>query len=81
VTDNCIYCNEPTAFGSGNFVNRIPADTHDDDGTYRSGFMCSNCQCEPCHHCKELIDDFIIADDANFYCIKCCGLLSIPTDY
>jgi len=43
----CVSCDEPTDFGHGRFVNRIPADAYVDlpDGTmeYRDGFMCEMC--------------------------------------
>ena len=35
----CIYCDRDTYWGSGRFVNRIPAD----DGE-RDGWMCEECQ-------------------------------------
>ena len=34
----CIYCDHSVAWGSGRYVNRIPAD----DGE-RVGFMCTEC--------------------------------------
>ena len=43
----CVDCGKPTDFGSGRFVDRIPADTYLDlgDGTleYRNGYMCAMC--------------------------------------
>lgn len=38
VGEQCIYCDESVAWGSGLYVNRIPAD----DGE-RMGFMCAIC--------------------------------------
>ena len=46
VIDPCTYCEESTAFGSGNFVNRIPAD---------NGWACANCAGYECDHCEEQI--------------------------
>ena len=33
VKDPCIWCEQSTAFGSGRFVNRIPADRDDEEAT------------------------------------------------
>ena len=38
VGEQCIYCDESVAWGSGLYVNRIPAD----DGE-KTGFMCGVC--------------------------------------
>lgn len=38
VGEQCIYCDQSVALGSGLYVNRIPAD----DGE-RIGFMCAEC--------------------------------------
>ncbi len=55
----CIYCNKPTAFGSGHFVNRIPADTDMElkNGTieYRDGYACAKCMMLECDRCGEPI--------------------------
>lgn len=42
IGNKCIYCFEDTSFGSGRFVNRIPAD----DGEHE-GYACSECQYYP----------------------------------
>ena len=59
--DPCIYCGDPTAFGStredgtlvGKFVNRIPADREDEEtGEYFDGYACGECagyECAECH--------------------------------
>jgi hypothetical protein len=43
----CVHCGEPTDFGSGRFVNRIPADTYVETTTngveYRDGYACEEC--------------------------------------
>ena len=55
IGNNCVCCNKDTSFGSGRFVNRIPADADyeslDDKGNiifaeeeYRDGYLCPNCQ-------------------------------------
>ena len=55
----CVFCGEDTAFGSGRFVNRIPADTYHelDDGTeeYRDGYACAECMASECGRCDEEI--------------------------
>jgi len=55
----CIHCGEPTAFGSGNFVNRLRADTDFElpDGTteYRDGYSCAKCQYFDCQRCDKPI--------------------------
>ena len=54
VGEVCIYCHESVAFGSGRFVNRIPAG----DGIV-DGYMCAECQHDPdtdecnCDACAE----------------------------
>jgi len=55
--DNCVFCGESTAFGSGRFVNRIGADHHDEEtGEHRDGFACSDCVALDCDRCGEKID-------------------------
>ena len=55
IGNNCVSCNQDTSFGSGRFVNRIPADAdyqaEDDkgsiifaEGEYRDGYLCPDCQ-------------------------------------
>ena len=39
IGNKCIECSEDTSFGSGRFVNRIPAD---DGENY--GYLCPDCQ-------------------------------------
>jgi hypothetical protein len=43
----CLWCREDTSFGSGKFVNRIPAGTEEEEG-----YQCAECQtpelCEDC---------------------------------
>ena len=55
----CIHCDQPTDFGSGRFVNRIPGDSAIDlpDGTkeYRDGFACSECMMRDCERCGKPI--------------------------
>ena len=39
IGDKCITCFSDTSFGSGKFVNRIPAEDDQHDG-----YMCPDCQ-------------------------------------
>jgi len=70
IGNRCVDCGEDTAFGSGRFVNRIPADADyesiDDqgktifaDGEYRDGYLCPNCQLseEEFNHYKEVANE------------------------
>jgi len=63
--DPCIYCGDPTAFGSthedgslvGKFVNRIPADTEDEEtGEYKDGYACAECAGYGCDECETRVD-------------------------
>jgi hypothetical protein len=62
----CIDCGCDTAFGSGNFVNRVPAD----DGE-NSGFMCADCQAMPCDTCNEPTTDWEFTPNGDLICIDC----------
>tara|TARA_R110001632_G_scaffold99473_1_gene206272 strand:+ start:992 stop:1225 length:234 start_codon:yes stop_codon:yes gene_type:complete len=46
--DRCIGCARDTSFGSGLFVNRIPADNDE-----KYGYLCPDCQSMDCDHCHE----------------------------
>lgn len=65
-TNNCVECGCDTSFGSGNFVNRIPAltDTHD-------GWMCVECQSMECDDCGELTLEWHTDEDGGFVCESC----------
>jgi len=56
--DPCFYCGESTAFGSGRFVNRIPAD---------GGYACAECLAYDCDRCYQPIalDEDIDAEDCG----------------
>ena len=48
IGDYCVECLQSTAFGTGRFVNRIPADrdVEDEEGNYlgrRDGWLCPEC--------------------------------------
>ena len=76
----CIDCKEDTSFGSGKFVNRIPAD----DGEV-SGFMCADCQMVECDSCKEKVLEYETSEQGAWYCIDKCykpeTLIDIKTKF
>ena len=54
IGNRCVHCGRDTSFGSGRFVNRIPADADYEavdkdgkiifaDGEYRDGYGCFEC--------------------------------------
>ena len=56
----CVECLQSTAFGTGRFVNRIPADrdVEDEEGNYlgnRDGYLCPECNFWECDRCDEKI--------------------------
>ena len=66
IGNRCVCCGEDTSFGSGNFVNRIPADADYEsldeqgnvifaDGEYRDGYLCPDCSALECDRCDEII--------------------------
>jgi hypothetical protein len=66
VDNLCVECGEDTSFGSGRFVNRIPADRDlDEDSPFKNlikegysqvdGYLCPECTSEECDRCKNLI--------------------------
>jgi|TARA_R110002020_G_scaffold57894_1_gene159053 hypothetical protein len=81
IGDKCVYCMRNTSFGSGLWVNRIPADadceTEDKegniifaDGQYRDGYMCIECQAMECYYCGELTAEYYLHDNSVF-CEDC----------
>jgi len=63
---NCIGCHEDTQFGSGRFVNRIPAENDEYDG-----YLCVDCQSDNCDECDILTHEYFHDDDGNFLCEDC----------
>ena len=60
IGDYCVDCLQSTAFGTGRFVNRIPADrdVEDEEGNYlgvRDGWLCPECNFWECDRCDEKI--------------------------
>jgi len=76
--DPCVHCGKPTAYGSGNWVGRIPSDLP--NGEIAEGrFACAMCAGYECDECSKQIeiDSEIIVQDlhghrmayhANCYC-------------
>jgi len=52
----CVYCNEDTEFGSGRLVNRLGADTYDEEKKeYRYGYACAECMATEWDRCDKTI--------------------------
>ena len=62
----CIDCHKDTSFRSGLFVNRVPADNGEEEG-----YLCSECQMEPCDICNQLTLDYMFSEDGTLYCEDC----------
>ena len=70
IGDYCVECLQSTAFGTGRFVNRIPADrdVYNEEGEIignREGWLCAECNFFECDRCDEKIycDEDITAWD------------------
>ena len=67
----CLGCNKSTTFGSGRFINRIPAFDGD-----REGYLCVCCQAIECDRCGELTNDWFVATSVPgsylLVCEDCC---------
>tara|TARA_R100000995_G_C3395573_1_gene82477 strand:+ start:295 stop:519 length:225 start_codon:yes stop_codon:yes gene_type:complete len=67
MSQDCIECKRSTHFGSGLFVNRIPAD----DGEGNEGYMCPECRLIECEKCtQKVIEDYEIVN-GEFICLDC----------
>jgi len=58
IGNRCVECNKDTSFGSGRFVNRVPAsvDTSCADKEYEiEGYLCPECNQIDCDRCNNLI--------------------------
>ena len=62
----CIECWEDTSFGSGRYVNRIPA-----DNGVRDGYMCEECQSLKCDTCGNMTAEYEYDADGNVVCHEC----------
>lgn len=64
MSQDCVDCKRSTIFGSGLFVNRVPAD---------DGYLCAECQMIECEDCGQMVlDDYEIID-GDFTCLDCIG--------
>ena len=61
IGDKCVECLRPTSFGSGLFVNRIPA-----DNDKYIGYLCPECNWYECDRCDEKI---YCDEDCTPYCV------------
>ena len=64
-SDPCTECGEPTSFGSGRFVNRVPSDTR---------YICPECMMIECWECGKPIpvdEDFKDQNEEGFYHEEC----------
>ena len=67
IGNKCVSWFKDTSFGSGRFVNRIPAGTDKYEG-----YQCPECQmieCDECH--KETLEYFVCNKTASIYCDNC----------
>ena len=64
MTETCDDCGDSTAWGSGKFVNRVPADV---------GWLCADCQAIECDECgtPTLEWDRPQHDDTQIWCVDC----------
>jgi hypothetical protein len=60
--NDCIECHEDTSFGSGRFVNRIPADDN---------YMCAECQMVDCNRCNDKVLEYATTLDGQWICEDC----------
>jgi len=42
--DMCLHCRQDTKFGSGKFVNRYPAEIHNEVWGDERGYCCDDCE-------------------------------------
>jgi hypothetical protein len=64
--DICIDCGRDTSFGSGLFVNRLPA-----DNGKKSGYLCVECLSMECDHCGELSAEYGSDEEGGIICSDC----------
>jgi len=64
MTDTCDDCGDSTAWGSGKFVNRIPA---------TKGWLCADCQAIECDECDTptIEWDHPKHDEHQIWCVDC----------
>jgi hypothetical protein len=62
----CIECGGNTAFGSGHFVNRVPADNGE-----LIGFLCSDCLAIDCDQCGGKTIEYEHHENGGVLCVDC----------
>jgi|DEB0MinimDraft_4_1074332.scaffolds.fasta_scaffold209602_1 hypothetical protein len=68
----CLWCREDTSFGTGKFVNRIPASKQDSiDDEYETGYQCADCQAEECSVCKQSVIEYSFTENCDAICYEC----------
>ena len=65
IGEHCVDCRRSVAFGSGLFVNRIPADNGDLDG-----YLCAECLSEECETCGEITPEWTARNEL-IQCEEC----------
>ena len=65
----CVFCYRDTSFGSGRFVNRVPADNGKE-----IGYACPECLTMDCDRCDKQIplDEDILLHDSIYVHYECC---------
>ena len=83
IGNQCVDCRQDTSYGSGKFVNRIPASVDREIGGLwvgLEGYQCAECremECEGKDCDYKVLDDYIIVDGA----ILCNGCVAkIPLE-
>lgn len=74
IGDNCVACGCNTAAGSGNWVNRVPAET--DEAT---GYLCAECQTVTCDMCGNDTLEYEI-NDGRIVCGDCAAIADPDTE-
>lgn len=74
IGDICVDCGKNTTFGSGLFVNRIPADkswiVNESFEIQVDGYLCPVCQSLECSSCKSLTMFYSLINN-RVYCDSC----------
>lgn len=87
IGDMCVECTQPTGYGSGKYVNRIPADstwfaytTSDETiDVHVDGYMCEECQSLVCDKCGGRTPDYLIHEGC-IWCMDCTDAAGIVQD-
>ena len=65
MTEECKDCGDSVAWGSGKYVNRLPAES--------GFFICADCQCIECDKCHQDVIEWGHPphDDTVIWCFDC----------